>query len=68
MQKSLILIILKRKTGINSPQILDHPYTILTVGGSEPKKNTLLNLVSHQSDIDRIYSHAKDPSDSKVQK
>ena len=42
--------------------ILDHPYRILIIGGSESgKTNALLNLINNQSDIDKIYLYAKDP-------
>ena len=45
----------------NWPQIPDHPYRILVVGGSvSGKTNALLNLTSHQSDINNIYLYAKD--------
>ena len=38
------------------PHIPDHPYRILIVGGSgSGKTNTLLNLISNQPDIDKIY-------------
>ena len=34
----------------------DHPYRILIVGGFRSgKTNTLLNLISHRGDIDKIY-------------
>ena len=40
----------------NWPQIPDHPYRILVVGGSvSGKTNGLLNLISHQSDINKMY-------------
>ena len=46
--------------------IQDHPYRILTIGGSRSgKKNALLNLISHQDDIDKIYLYAKDLSEPK---
>ena len=36
--------------------IPDHPYRILIIGGSgSGKPNTLLNLISEQNDIDKIY-------------
>ena len=36
--------------------IPDHPYRILIIGGSRSgKTNTLLNLISKQKDIDKIY-------------
>ena len=37
------------------PYILDHPYRILIIGGSESgKTNTLLNLITEPEDIDKI--------------
>ena len=48
------------------PYISDHPYRILITGGSESgKKNSLLNFINHQLDIDKIYLHAKDPYETK---
>ena len=48
--------------------ILDHPYRILIIGGSgSGKTNTLLNLINEQEDIDKIYLHAKDLSESKYE-
>ena len=50
------------------PYIADHPYRILTVGGSgSGKTNTLLNLINNQPDIDKIYLYAKDPYEAKYQ-
>ena len=44
----------------NWPQILDHPYRMLIIGGSwSGKRNSLLYLISQQPDIDRICLHAK---------
>ena len=38
------------------PYIPDHPYRILIIGGSgSGKTNTLLNLISEQRDIDKIF-------------
>ena len=38
----------------NWPQILDHPYIVLIIGGSgSGKTNSLFNLISHQPDIDK---------------
>ena len=52
----------------NWPYIPDHPYRILKIGGSASgKTNLLLNLIQNQSDIDKIYSYAKDPYESKYQ-
>ena len=40
----------------NWPQIPDHPYSILIIGGSGiGKTNSIFNLISHQPDIDKIY-------------
>ena len=48
--------------------IPDHPYRILIVGGSgSGKTNALLNLISNQADIDKIYLYAKDPYEAKYQ-
>ena len=50
------------------PYIPDHPYRILIVGGSgSVKTNALLNLISNQLDIDKIYLYAKDPYEKKYQ-
>ena len=52
----------------NWPYIADHPYRILTIGGSGSEKtNLLLNLIENQQHIDKIYSYAKDPYESKYQ-
>ena len=46
-----------KKHNPNCPQIPDHPYRILIVGGSGSREtNALLNnVISHQQDIDKIY-------------
>ena len=50
------------------PYIPDHPYRILTIGGSgSGKTNALLNLINNQLDIDKIYLYAKDPYEAKYQ-
>ena len=50
------------------PYIPDHPYRILTVGGSgSGKANAILNLINNQPDIDKIYLYAKDPYEAKYQ-
>ena len=52
----------------NWPQILDHPYRILIIGGSGfGKINSLFNLISQQLDTDKIHLHAKDPHEEKYQ-
>ena len=46
----------------NWPEIPEQPYRILLVGGSgSGKTNPLLNLINHETDIDKIYLYAKDP-------
>ena len=50
------------------PNIPDHPYRILIIGGSgSGKTNALLNSITSQPDIDKIYLHAKDPYEAKYQ-
>ena len=46
------------------PFIPNHPYRILIIGVSGPRKtNALLNLIKEQDDIDKIYMYAKDLSE-----
>ena len=48
--------------------IADHPCSILIIGGSESEKsNMLLNLISEQKYIDKIYLYAKDLSEPKYE-
>ena len=50
------------------PEIPDHPYQILTIGGSgSGKTNALLNLINHEPNIHKIYLYAKDPLEAKYQ-
>ena len=50
------------------PYIPDHPYRILIIGGSGSRKtNALLNSISEQSNIDKIYLYAKNLSEPKYQ-
>ena len=50
----------------NWPQIPDHTYKILLVGGSGfGKTKELVNLMNNQPDIDKIDLYAKDPHKSK---
>ena len=52
----------------NWPEIPDHLYRILKVGGSESgKTNILVNLINHEPDIDQIYLYAEDPYETKYQ-
>ena len=48
----------------NWPQIVDHRYRILIIGGSGSGKK-LFNEKSHEPGIDKIYLHAKDPYEAK---
>ena len=46
----------------NWPQIPDHSYSILIIGGSgSGKTNSLFNLINRQQDTYKIYLYAKDP-------
>ena len=50
------------------PEIPDHPYRILVVGGPRSgKSNALLNLINHEQDIDKIYLNTKDLYEAKYQ-
>ena len=52
----------------NQPEISDHSYRILLVGGSRSgKTSALLNLINHESDIDKIHLYATDPCEAKYQ-
>ena len=49
-------------------EILDHPYQILIIGGSgSGKTNALLNLITNDPYIDKIYLYAKDQYEAKYQ-
>ena len=53
------------KTIQKRPQIPDHPYRILIIGGSgSGKTNSLFNLIN-EPDIDKIYLYAKDQNEAK---
>ena len=50
------------------PEINDHPYRILTIGGSgSGKTNALRSLIHHEPDTDKICLYAKHPSEAKYQ-
>ena len=49
-------------------QFPDHTYRLVVTGGSRSgKTNSLSNLISHQSDIDKIYLYAKNHYEAKNQ-
>ena len=57
-----------KEHNLNWAEIPDHPYRMLISGGSESgKTNSLLNLINHEPDIDKIYLYAKDPFEAKYQ-
>ena len=59
---------IKKKQNEKWPYIPDHPYRILIIGGSgSGKRNTLLNVISQQDDIDKMYLYAKDLSEVKYE-
>ena len=50
------------------PQTSNHPYRILTIGGSwYGKRNLLPNLIIQQPSIDKIYLFDKNPYEVKYQ-
>ena len=57
-----------KENNLNWPEIPDHPYQILIVGGSgSGKRNALFNLTNHEPDIDKKNLYAKDPCEEKYQ-
>ena len=57
-----------KKYNPNWPQIPDHPYRILIIGGpGSGKSSPVFNLINYQPDIDRIYLYVKDPYEAKYQ-
>ena len=51
---------------LNWSQIPDHTYRILITGGSgSGKTNALYNLISQQTDSNKIYLYAKNPYEAK---
>ena len=52
----------------NWPQIPDHLYRILKIGGSGSRKtSSSFNLISHQPGMDKVYLYAKDPYEGNYQ-
>ena len=55
-----------KKHNINWLRVPDHPYRVFIIRCSgHGKVNSLFNLISHQSNIDKIYLYAKDPFEAK---
>ena len=62
----MVLPINKREHNPKWPYILDHPYRMLIIRGSESgKTNALLSVINIQLDIDKIYLYAKDLYEAK---
>ena len=58
----------KKKHNPKWPEIPDHPYRILIIGGSASgKTNALLNLINNELDIDKNVLYAKDLHEAKYQ-
>ena len=58
----------KKEHNINWPQIPDNSHRALFIRGSISRKtNTLINLISHQPAIDKIYLYIKDPYEGRYQ-
>ena len=56
----------KTEHNLKWPNIPDHPYRILIIGGSGSRKtNPLLNLINNELDTNKIYLYAKDPYEEK---
>ena len=56
----------KAKDTLNWQHIPDHPYRILIIVGSRSEKiNVVLNLFSHQPNINEIYLYSEDIFDAK---
>ena len=58
---------IKTKHNPNCPYIPDNPHRVLIIKGSgSGKTNALLNLISHQLDIDKTYLYTKDPFEANI--
>ena len=57
----------RKKHYSNWPKISDHSYRVLIAAGSGSGKKSFFNLISHQSDIEKIYLYAKDTYEAKHQ-
>ena len=50
----------------NWPEVSDHPYRTLIVGGTgSGKTTTLLNLINYEPDIDNNFLYTKDPFEAR---
>ena len=49
------------------PYIPDHPRILIIGGSGSGKTNALLNLITQQDDIDKIYLYTKDLSEPKYE-
>ena len=50
-----------KEHNLNWPEIPDHSHSLLTIGRSGSGKTSLLfNLISHQTNTDKIYLYSKD--------
>ena len=50
------------------PNIPDHPYRIIIIGGSGSEKtNALINLINEKYDIDKLCLYARDLSELKYE-
>ena len=50
----------------NWPEISDHPYRTLIVGGTgSGKTTTLVNLINYEPDIDNNFLYTKDPFEAR---
>ena len=55
-----------KEHNLNCLQIPDHSCRMFIVGGSRSgKTNALLNLINHETDIDKISLYAKNPYEAK---
>ena len=69
MKTLMILQKQHKRTWSKLDAIFDHPCWILIIGRTRSRKrNSLFNLIVHQSDIDKSYSYAKDPYEVKKYK
>ena len=66
MKTLMILQKQHKRTWSKLDASFDHPCWILIIGRTgSGKRNSLFNLIVHQSDIDKSYSYAKDPYEGK---